>query len=73
MTGSPTEPKRLCHGYTNATTVEGRRVVKRHLGPDAPERRSREVRALTLLAGRFPVPPLIESDESQVEIGRAHV
>ena len=24
MTGSPTEPKRLRHGYTNATTVEGR-------------------------------------------------
>jgi aminoglycoside phosphotransferase len=66
VTGSPTEPKRLCHGYTNATTVEGRRVVKRYLGPDAPERRSREVRAPTLLAGRFPVPPLIESDESQV-------
>jgi hypothetical protein len=24
VTGSPTEPKRLRHGYTNATTVEGR-------------------------------------------------
>gem|GEM_PF-5560793 len=41
MTGSPTELNRLRHGYTNATsvagatTVEGGKVVKRYLGPDA--------------------------------------
>lgn len=66
MTGSPTEPDRLRHGYTNATVVAGRSVVKRYLGPDAPVRRGREIKALRLLAGRFPVPPLIEYDDSQV-------
>ncbi len=34
--------------------------------PDAPVRRGREIKALRLLAGRFPVPPLIEYDDSQV-------
>jgi hypothetical protein len=75
VTGSSTEPNRLRHGYTNATslagatTVEGRTVVKRYLGPDAVRRRVCEVRALTILAGRFPVPPLIESDDSHVVLG----
>lgn len=66
MTGSPTEPDRLRHGYTNATVVQGRSVVKRYLGPDAPVRRGREIKALRLLAGRFPVPPLIEYDDSRI-------
>jgi hypothetical protein len=43
--GPPTEPDRLRHGYTNATVVEGRSVVKRYLGPDAPVRRGREIKA----------------------------
>jgi tRNA A-37 threonylcarbamoyl transferase component Bud32 len=75
VTGSSTEPNRLRHGYTNATslagatTVKGRTVVKRYLGPDPVRRRACEVGALTLLAGHFPVPPLIESDDSHVVLG----
>jgi aminoglycoside phosphotransferase (APT) family kinase protein len=37
VTGSPTESKRLRHGYTNATTVEGPRVVKRLHGDFGPQ------------------------------------
>jgi hypothetical protein len=68
-------PPRLPHGYTNATfaghrTSSGERtIVKRYLGPDAEERLSKEVRALQVLAGRFPVPPLLEHDHSRIVVG----
>lgn len=60
------EPERLPHGYTNATVREGRRVVKSYLGPDASGRRTREVNALTFLAGKVPVPQLVEHDATRV-------
>ena len=68
-------PPRLPHGYTNATFTEHRTssgeptVVKRYLGPDQDERLTREVRALQALAGRFPVPPLLEHDASRIVVG----
>jgi len=71
--GAP--PPRLPHGYTNATfaghrTSSGERtIVKRYLGPDSAERLRKEVRALQVLAGRFPVPPLLEHDDGRIVVG----
>ena len=68
-------PPRLRHGYTNATFIEARTssgepvIVKRYLGPDREDRLNREVRALEALAGRFPVPPLLEYDTSRIVVG----
>jgi tRNA A-37 threonylcarbamoyl transferase component Bud32 len=68
-------PPRLPHGYTNATFTEPRArsgeptVVKRYLGPDREERVGREVWALQALAGRFPVPHLLEHDTSRIVVG----
>jgi tRNA A-37 threonylcarbamoyl transferase component Bud32 len=67
--------RRLPHGYTNATFTECSAssgeptVVKRYIGPDRKERQGREVWALQALAGRFPVPRLIEHDSSRIVIG----
>jgi hypothetical protein len=36
----------LPHGYTNATTVQGERVVKRYVGRDAAERMWTEMEAI---------------------------
>ena len=75
MSDAPVAPRRLPHGYTNATSIDadaspqGRRVIKRYLGPDAAERLSCEVRALNALAGRFPVPPLLDHDTSRIVVG----
>ena len=66
---------RLPHGYTNATFTERSAssgeptVVKRYLGPDREERQGRELWALQALAGRFPVPPLLEHDSSRIVTG----
>ena len=57
------------HGYTNATSTDGRRVVKRYLGPDAAERQSAETLALTRLAGRLPVPVLLDQTDGRIEVG----
>jgi tRNA A-37 threonylcarbamoyl transferase component Bud32 len=65
---APQQPERLPHGYTNLTTLEGGRVIKRYAGPDAALRRDAEVRALTALAGRFPVPAAIGQDDSQLTL-----
>jgi Ser/Thr protein kinase RdoA (MazF antagonist) len=75
VSGAPVAPRRLPHGYTNATSIDaaassqGRRVIKRYLGPDAEERLSCEVRALHALAGRFPVPRLLDHDTSRIVVG----
>lgn len=66
MIRAPQQPERLPHGYTNLTTLEGGRVIKRYAGPDAVLRREAEVTALTALAGRFPVPTVIGQDDSQL-------
>lgn len=57
------------HGYTNATSTDGRRVVKRYLGPDAAERQSAETLALTRLAGRLPMPRLLAQTGGRIELG----
>ncbi len=49
----------LRHGYTNETSGDDATVVKRYVGHDRRERRDTEVRMLTVLAGRLPVPRLI--------------
>jgi len=64
----PQQPERLPHGYTNLTTLECGRVIKRYAGPDAVLRREAEVKALTALVGRFPVPAVIEQDDSQLTL-----
>jgi len=56
------------HGYTNATATDGRRVIKRYLGPDAAERQGAETLALTRLVGRLPVPALLDQSEGQIEV-----
>ncbi len=62
-----TDPvRRLPHGYTNSTVVQGHRVVKTYLGPEAADRSTREVNALTFLAGKLAVPRLIEHDPSRI-------
>jgi tRNA A-37 threonylcarbamoyl transferase component Bud32 len=69
------DESRLPHGYTNATFTEHfgssgePTVVKRYLGPDREERQGREVWALQALAGRFPVPRLLEHATSRIVIG----
>ncbi len=64
--GVDREPERLPHGYTNRTsrvsTSAGRVVQKAYDGPDAPARRDRERAMLAALAGRVPVPPLLDGD-----------
>jgi aminoglycoside phosphotransferase len=50
----------LRHSYTNDTRGDGVVVVKRYQGPDAARRRRRERAVLRALAGRLPVPPLLD-------------
>jgi tRNA A-37 threonylcarbamoyl transferase component Bud32 len=68
VSGAPQQSERLAHGYTNLTTLEGGRVIKRYAGPDALLRGEAEVTALKVLAGRFPVPALIGQDDSQLAL-----
>jgi hypothetical protein len=53
------------HGYTNATRIDGGRVVKRYLGKDAVERMRTEVDAIRRTAGRVPVPAVVRVEESE--------
>jgi aminoglycoside phosphotransferase len=53
------------HGYTNATRIDGRRVVKRYLGKDAAARMRAEVDAIRRTAGRVPVPPIVQVEEAE--------
>jgi hypothetical protein len=61
--------ERLPHGYTNATHREGGWVVKHYLGPDAKERRTREVAALRGVAGIVPVPTVFEVRPDAIVLG----
>jgi len=55
--------RRMRHGYTNSVTGDGTVVVKRYVGPDRRTRRDTEVRALSALAGRLPVPRILDVGE----------
>lgn len=57
---------RLAHGYTNATSTDGRTVTKRYLGPDAARRQGSEVAALCALAGHLSVPALVERGQGWI-------
>ena len=57
------------HGYTNGTARDGSTVVKDYLGPDAGLRCETEAHALTALAGRLPVPPVLDGHGTQLTIG----
>jgi tRNA A-37 threonylcarbamoyl transferase component Bud32 len=50
----------LPHGYTNRVSSDGAVVVKRYTGYDWRRRRDTEIRTLSDLAGRLPVPPVLE-------------
>lgn len=52
----------LPHGYTNRTVRHGPAVTKSYRGPDAAERRERELTALRALHGRIPVPSVVDSE-----------
>jgi hypothetical protein len=48
---------------------DGSVVTKRYLGPDAASRCAREAAALRGLAGRLPVPPLLDCAEDTLIVG----
>ena len=50
------------YGYTNATRIDGERVVKRYLGMDAAKRMRAEVDAIQRTAGRVPAPEIMHVD-----------
>lgn len=60
--------RRLRHGYTNETAGDGVSVVKRYVGFDARQRRDTEVRMLSTLAGRLPVPRLLATTADTVTL-----
>jgi tRNA A-37 threonylcarbamoyl transferase component Bud32 len=53
----------LPHGYTNRVSSDGTVVVKRYTGHDWRQRRDTEVRVLSDLAGRLPVPPVLQAGD----------
>jgi Ser/Thr protein kinase RdoA (MazF antagonist) len=59
----------LPHGYTNHVTREGSVVTKSYQGPDASHRCAREAAALSALAGRLPVPPVIDRSDTILRLG----
>jgi aminoglycoside phosphotransferase (APT) family kinase protein len=54
------------HGYTNATERRADVIYKRFVGPDSEARSAAELRALTALHGRVPVPEVISSEPGVV-------
>jgi aminoglycoside phosphotransferase (APT) family kinase protein len=53
-----------CSGYTNSTTRDGGLVRKTYQGPDALHRAKSERLALRLLAGRIPVPVVVDGGDT---------
>jgi phosphotransferase family enzyme len=68
MTGEvpPSAQRRLPHGYTNVTERLRGAVRKFYQGPEPRSRRQVEQAALTGLHGRFPVPRLLYSRETEL-------
>ena len=56
------------HGYTNDTSTDGRQVIKRYRGPDAEQRRQRELMIYNQLAGQLPLPRVLASRSGQLEL-----
>ena len=57
------------HGYTNHTSRDGMVVTKSYRGPGAALRCAREAAALSALAGRLPVPPVVDRANTSVRLG----
>jgi tRNA A-37 threonylcarbamoyl transferase component Bud32 len=62
-TCEPNDMKRLAHGYTNETTLNGDRVRKRYVGLDAERRRAIEIASVKHLKGSIPVPSILSVDD----------
>jgi len=56
----------LRHSYTNRTLGDGATVVKRYRGPGALTRSRREHAMLNALAGRIPVPAVLEARDGRL-------
>ena len=61
--------ERMPHGYTNLTTTDGSTVIKSYQGPDAAQRYAREATVLPALAGRLPVPPVLDREDACLRLG----
>ncbi len=61
--------RRLPHGYTNETVGDEAVVVKTYAGPDAAARADREYRALQIVRGRVPVPPVLDRAADALTLG----
>ncbi len=59
--------RRLPHGYTNASWLDGDRVHKQYVGDDAGARMRTELEGIRQAADRVPVPLVLDVD------GRANV
>jgi len=57
------------HGYSNHTVRSGAVVTKSYQGQDVELRCAQEAAALMALAGKLPVPPLIERSASTISMG----
>jgi tRNA A-37 threonylcarbamoyl transferase component Bud32 len=55
--------RRLPHGYTNASWLDGDRVHKQYVGDDAGERMRTELDAIRQAVDRVPVPLVLEVDD----------
>ena len=55
--------RRLPHGYTNASWLDGDRVHKQYVGGDAGARMRTELEAIRQAAGRVPVPLVLDVDD----------
>ena len=56
----------LRHSYTNRTAGDGATVVKRYRGPGAVARSRRERAVLGALAGRLPVPAVLDAQDGRL-------
>jgi tRNA A-37 threonylcarbamoyl transferase component Bud32 len=67
--GTVVRMRRLPRGYTNRTASDGSVVVKVYAGPDAALRAEREYRALEMVRGRVPVPPVLQRTPDGLILG----
>ncbi len=63
----------LAHSYTNTCWVVGDRFHKRYEGSDAAQRMRVELEALEQVAGRIPVPAVLDCNERRREVTFARV